>query len=83
MKTSKILGVRDVAKSLSAHPDTHATVMRLYRALGGRLDAFDASRMAEALTRVENATELALRGRWTAERAALRGVRRRVEKLLD
>ena len=59
--------------------DVRAEVVRRFRALGGsfaRGSSRDAELACDAMTATEDALELAARGRMTAARLALRGIRR-------
>jgi hypothetical protein len=73
---------RQVHKVLSDDEDTRAMVMARFKALGGSLDRWsgrDHQAMALAMTAAEDSLELVSRGRMTAQREALRTIRRRLE----
>lgn len=72
-----------VARAIGPFDAERVAVMARFRASGGRPDAWHerATReaMADALSKVEDRAELESRGRMTAARLAMRGVRRRLE----
>ena len=73
---------RNVLQAL-ADRDARSRVLAEFRRRGGTPDTWrlrsTREAMADALTRTEDAIELESRGRMTAERLALRGIRRRLE----
>lgn len=72
----------DVLAALEAFDDDRREVLARFKAAGGSADRWgrsDRVAMADALSRVEDLAELRARCHWTAVRAALRQVRRRLE----
>jgi hypothetical protein len=78
--------IRTVLRALGPHDGARALVLADFRARGGSPDTWHLrstrEAMVEALSRAEDALEVESRGRMTAARVDLRGIRRRVEREL-
>ena len=78
--------MRTVLRALGPHDGARALVLADFRARGGSPDTWHLrstrEAMVEALSRAEDALEVESRGRMTAARVDLRGIRRRVEREL-
>lgn len=77
------IDVRAVLRALGEMPQVKAAVIDRFRRKGGDLDRWsvaDAQTMADALAYGEDMLEEASRGRYTAHRAELRAIRRRLEQ---
>jgi hypothetical protein len=78
--------VRTVLRALGPHDGARALVLADFRARGGSVETWHLrptrEAMVEALSRAEDALEVESRGRVTAARVDLRGIRCRVEREL-